>query len=362
MNYENLHLLIDHYIEKYDIISDEINNESYKWEAVEHFQQHWNLEAEDFSTMFKEALRKTDNLIDNKTVQPTAGILEIAKYEPETIREMFQRLYTEDHGDLEARQVRVEEFIDKSKNLLEKYANGKWKFAQDNRAVIFYLSLRYPEDNYMYKAREAREFAECIEYSERFGSGKRFQLAKYYRMCDLFVRELRKRTDIINMHKKFERDDTSQDASYHILAYDIIYCAHCYHLYQDIEIRKRDTKNVDEKKMRLIEIFQKKRYDLKIKLEQVAEEKQAYEDISLISYKVNHVKYGTGIVSKQENRHITINFQTDVKKFVLPNAFTDKFLTLEDKEIDQYFEKYGEILKRERKLQMQLKDVEIKLY
>ena len=114
--------------------------------------------------------------------------------------------------------------------------------------------------------------------------------------------------------------------------------------------------------MRLLEVFHKKRYDLKIKLEQVAEEKQAYEDISLISYKVNHVKYGTGIVSEQEDRHITIKFQSDVKKFVLPNAFTDKFLTLEDQEMNQYFEKYGEILKRERKLQMQLMDVEIKLY
>lgn len=76
MNLENLHVLIDHYEGKYKIINDEIHNERYKWDAIEHFQHYWNIDADAFSTMFKEAFRKTINLIDNKIVQPTAGILE----------------------------------------------------------------------------------------------------------------------------------------------------------------------------------------------------------------------------------------------------------------------------------------------
>lgn len=154
-----------------------------------------------------------------------------------------------------ARQERVDDFIAKSNTLLEKYAKGKWKFVQDNRAVIFYLCLRYPEDNYMYKAREARKFAECIEYTEDFGGGKNFQMSKYYRMCDSIVRELRKHTELIDLHDQLWKGDKFHDKNYHVLAYDIIYCAHCYNLYQNIKIRKRDRKQIDEKKMKRIEAF-----------------------------------------------------------------------------------------------------------
>lgn len=38
-------------------------DEKYKWEAVKHFQDNWDIEAENFGTMFKKATDKTFNLI-----------------------------------------------------------------------------------------------------------------------------------------------------------------------------------------------------------------------------------------------------------------------------------------------------------
>ena len=44
-------------------------DEKYKWEAVRHFQQHWDIEAKEydgsFAKMFEEATKKTINLLES---------------------------------------------------------------------------------------------------------------------------------------------------------------------------------------------------------------------------------------------------------------------------------------------------------
>ena len=47
-------------------------DEVYKWQAIEHFEQHWDINAPDFYEMFKEPFRKKDNLVDYRPF----GILE----------------------------------------------------------------------------------------------------------------------------------------------------------------------------------------------------------------------------------------------------------------------------------------------
>ena len=37
--------------------------EMYKWEAIQHFQQHWDINAENFLDMFMSATDKTYNLL-----------------------------------------------------------------------------------------------------------------------------------------------------------------------------------------------------------------------------------------------------------------------------------------------------------
>ena len=39
------------------------DDEKYKWEAIKHFQDHWNIDAENFGEMFKQATDKTFNLL-----------------------------------------------------------------------------------------------------------------------------------------------------------------------------------------------------------------------------------------------------------------------------------------------------------
>ena len=39
--------------------------EQYKWIAVKHFQEHWDIDAPNFVAMFKEATAKTENLLSS---------------------------------------------------------------------------------------------------------------------------------------------------------------------------------------------------------------------------------------------------------------------------------------------------------
>ena len=120
MNKQRLSLLLNNYIKNFSLIEKE-HRETYKWIAIEHFQRHFNIDAENFAEMLREATAKTENLIDS-TTQPLYGMIFYAEQEPETVRNMFKALYAEDNGDLVVRQKKIDKFINDSEILRDKYA------------------------------------------------------------------------------------------------------------------------------------------------------------------------------------------------------------------------------------------------
>lgn len=124
------------------------HNELYKWEAVEHFQKNWDIDAEDFDEMFTEATAKTDNLLASNYSYPRAMIQNFIKADSEMVRAMFKSLYNEE-TDLASR---VEEFIEASEKMRSMYDDGTWKnHFQNTNAVSTYLWLRFPDKYYIYK-------------------------------------------------------------------------------------------------------------------------------------------------------------------------------------------------------------------
>lgn len=96
MNKKNLSLVFEQYIENFDyIIEPDTQNETYKWKAVKQFQKEWNIDDADFAGMYKLAVSETSNLLDNKTVMPSAGIQMLLTHENEIefVRECFRILY-----------------------------------------------------------------------------------------------------------------------------------------------------------------------------------------------------------------------------------------------------------------------------
>lgn len=124
-------------------------DESYKWEAINRFQSHWNIDAENFEKMFLEAFRKKGNLM----YQNSWGFIKKAvKSFPEELRQLFRNLYDESQPLME----RVQEFQKGSEDLVPKVksALGKSKLnaQQDERTLSVYLTFRFPEKYYLYKS------------------------------------------------------------------------------------------------------------------------------------------------------------------------------------------------------------------
>lgn len=101
-------------------------DEKYKWQAVKHFQENWNIDAEDFSAMFEKATKKSSNLLDSGNFFPRGMILEFSKENPKTTRQMFEILFDENKNISE----RIEKFKNIADELQETHNHNnssKWK-------------------------------------------------------------------------------------------------------------------------------------------------------------------------------------------------------------------------------------------
>ena len=61
--------------------------EIYKWKAVVHFKNNWDIDAENFPAMLENALKKTGNLMSSGSYYPRRMILWAAEKEPEKVEQ-----------------------------------------------------------------------------------------------------------------------------------------------------------------------------------------------------------------------------------------------------------------------------------
>ena len=123
-------------------------DEEYKWEAVRHFKDKWNIDAENFGEMFKEATKKTGNLLDSGHSYPRAMIGRFAQADAEATREMFRALF-DDSTDL---TKRVKAFQVAADEMRAKHDDGTWwNHFQNTNAISTYLWLHDPDRYFIYK-------------------------------------------------------------------------------------------------------------------------------------------------------------------------------------------------------------------
>lgn len=173
---------------KQDFVAVTWGNEKYKWKAVKHFQDNWDINADDFAEMLERALAKTYNLLASMNSYPKGMIVNSAKAAPEDVRAMFMALFDESRDYWE----RINEFKQRSNDLLEQ-TGQKGQSYQTENAITTYLWLRYPDRYYIYKYGEVRKTAQelgsdCVIKQGRYADNVRNHLALY----DEINAELRK--------------------------------------------------------------------------------------------------------------------------------------------------------------------------
>ncbi len=217
MNNKMFGAIYDFYKSHYGQIEQ---REIYKWEAVAHFQKNWDVDAKNFPAMLESVLYKTKNLMVARNYHPREFIVWAAKKEPETVRGMFKELY---HLSADLKE-RMERFREAAERILARHGReGAHKTYQDHRAMMVYLSMRYPDKYYLYKYRMFVDFAKLIDYAELPKAGDISLLFVFESMCDMILNRVMSDRKLLKMYEA--RREKYYGPEYHLLVQDIIYSA-----------------------------------------------------------------------------------------------------------------------------------------
>ena len=194
--------------------------ERYKWIAVKHYKENWNIGSTNFSNMLSVAFEKHVNLLGSSYYYPLKVLVEFAKQEPETVRSLFENLYNETlplNERISSFQQGFDPFVKRQR---EQYSSWKQSF-QDLHAISVYLAFEYPDSYYIFKSSIYRKLAAYVGYAPKYD--KKEQYANYADLCDL-IREIAIEDEqLTEMSRKRLSPDCFTDTNYRMLATDIAY-------------------------------------------------------------------------------------------------------------------------------------------
>lgn len=198
-----------------------IPEEIYKWRAVKCFQDHWNPDAHDFAQMLKDSLRQSRNLLDHGRAYPRKMITNFAEAEPETVRQMFRNLFSEDRSLTE----RVSAFSLEADGLLTRHKTkaSMKRHYQSDRTICTYLFFAYPDRYYLYQFRKLQDFAAEVEYDLDCKTGEPQNIYTYMELADQVRNEVQQDPELIQKVTSRLDDTCYQDEQLHLLTDDLIY-------------------------------------------------------------------------------------------------------------------------------------------
>lgn len=204
-------------------------DEKYKWVAVQHFKEKWNIEADNFAEMLADAFGEAANLLSGAMYYPLRMICAFAQRDPENVRGLFRLLYNEDLPLVERFQPfrsGCEEMLKALRESGPEHEKAKNHY-QDLRALCVYLSFKYPEKYFLYKSRMYTSFRKLIGYKET-STEKDSEIKKYdnfSRMCQAVLDAIKADEDLQQMQRAQVESNLKcyPDPEYHLLAQTIIY-------------------------------------------------------------------------------------------------------------------------------------------
>ena len=211
--------LISNYISAYKESFNKISHqEIYKWHAVRHFQDNWDINATDFAQNLYESLRTAKNLLDSGNYLPLSVLHRITQIAPKDIRHAFRELFNESL-ELESRYLSFRNEIKTLKSLHLEEENDY----QDHRAVLVYLTLKYPNVYFFYKFQMFKKFSELIHYHYTPIKGNFSNVLEFQSLCEQLKPLLIEDNELLKMHHDRLDKNCYQDPAYNLLTQDFIY-------------------------------------------------------------------------------------------------------------------------------------------
>ncbi|MBP3196896.1 MAG: hypothetical protein J6N21_07810 [Butyrivibrio sp.] len=358
MNLNNLNDIFKNYINKFGYINSAEKQEYYKWQVCHEFPTLMGQALQADDDVFVDALKKakacTYNIIDSYT-QPFSGLVEFAKYEPSTVRNVLKNLYADDGGDIRIQMEKIADFFKQTGDLMDKYFPESFLYKQNSHSVSAMLFLNDPDHHYMYKASQSKSFADCVEFMDEWGVGDNIKLDVYYRMCDELVENIKAckplmETDQSRFDGRLNIADGElhPDSEKHILAFDLIYCCSVYDLFDGIVFTKRNAKE-----KQLYQMEKQKANELKAAYVKAQEEANKLNDALALFVgmgkpgdALTHNKYGVGTIDSIDEKYIVATFPEKQAQVSLPVGIANGIIKLENEGFEEKAAEYKDLLKR----------------
>ena len=359
MNTQHLQQILDHYITRFAELNGSGNEEYYKWQIVQRFRPMMDeaLAAtdEDFPDKLYAVKKLTSNLIDSYT-QPFNGLVEFSKKEPETVREMFIELFKVANVDVVAKQAAIQNFLDQSHRLRDKYFPDSYLFKDDLHSVTAYLFLFDPDHNYLYKATHCRDFADCIEFYDDWGSGENTRLDVFYRMCDTALAAIKQNDALMATDASryaIDPGNMHPDTEKHILLFDLIFCCSTYNLFNGISFivpKSSERQLITERKEIAVRLAQALE-TAKQKLAELDDAKAFVTGVFKPGTVIRHRSFGVGTISEVSDATFTAQFPSDGDKSLgLVTCVANALITVEDTELQAKLNGYRDILRQNQRI------------
>ncbi len=220
ISYKKLDRIVISYVNN---LESYLPNELYKWEAINCFQENWNINDQNFPEMLDRAFKKSNNLLRGFNYFPYGMIKEFIEKEPETVVKMFKNLFDE-NIDL---GIRIDNFMNTSDELLAKYWDSNMHHYQDLHSISTYLTFMYPEKYNIYKfsvAKKASSYLgfDIIPKDKNISKNKKRYIIyiNYLKLCDRIMEYIK---DNDELFKKASKVSEIVSTNYNIFAQDILY-------------------------------------------------------------------------------------------------------------------------------------------
>lgn len=201
--------------------------EQYKWEAVKAFQEYYFRTDMPLVERLRIPFAVAGNLLASNKYYPANRLCAFAKEKPQETQECLDELF---NLSLPI-QERVSSFINRTEEIfrtMKEEGYRDWKdnknvqSNQDTHAVSVYLSLRYPQQYYIYKRGIFYDSAEILGYSIT-SKDKVGRLLEYYDFCETIKSEIKKEKLFLKDYRQKLKNSGLADENYNMLTQDFIY-------------------------------------------------------------------------------------------------------------------------------------------
>ena len=221
----SLEKVLKPYIKKYKelITNSEEYDEIYKWEAIQNFQNHWDLNSSDLAGMIASSFPGNVNLWTSNNYYPINMLKDFANLFPEDTRQGLNNLFDENR-DL---ANRVTEYKSAMDNILDKKNNLEGKedryHYQDGRTISLLLTFKYPDKYFLFKYAVLRAYCKKFDLDAPKKGDVVSQIIMNNQIGKRTKEILLEDRELLQMHADRVSNDSYKKDNYNILTQDFIY-------------------------------------------------------------------------------------------------------------------------------------------